>query len=88
MLQKGGKGTSSLDENFALSQAEKSTKNQDQLENAVDIKVCFDGSAFLRFFKQVTEFIKCFFWSLIFGGRYVTTAMSKHGHRYRSLPFR
>ncbi|RXG50988.1 ATP-binding cassette sub-family F member 1 [Armadillidium vulgare] len=39
MLQKGGKGTSSLDENFTISQAEKSTKQLEQLENAVDIKI-------------------------------------------------
>ena len=39
MLQRGGKGTSSLDENFTLSQAERSLKQQEQLENAVDIKV-------------------------------------------------
>lgn len=43
MLKKGGQGTSALDENFTISQAEKSSKQQEQLENAIDIKVsvCF-----------------------------------------------
>nr|XP_045606941.1 ATP-binding cassette sub-family F member 1-like [Procambarus clarkii] len=39
MLKKGGHGTSSLDDTFAVSQAEKSDKQQSQLENAVDIKI-------------------------------------------------
>lgn len=39
MLQKGGHGTSALDDTFAVSQAEKSDKQQTQMENAVDIKV-------------------------------------------------
>ena len=41
MLKKGGQGSSSLDENFTISQSEKSLKSQAQLENAVDIKVTF-----------------------------------------------
>ena len=40
MLRKGGHGTSSLDETFSLSQAEKSIQQQEQQENAIDIKVC------------------------------------------------
>ena len=39
MLKKGGHGSSSLDDTFSLSQAQKSDKQQLQLENAVDIKV-------------------------------------------------
>ncbi|KAF2358207.1 ABC-transporter extension domain [Trinorchestia longiramus] len=39
MLKKGGQGTSALGENFTLSQAEKSVKQQEQQENAVDIKI-------------------------------------------------
>ncbi|KAA0189465.1 hypothetical protein HAZT_HAZT007929 [Hyalella azteca] len=39
MLKKGGQGTSALGDNFTLSQAEKSGKQQEQLENAVDIKI-------------------------------------------------
>ena len=40
MLVKGGHGTSALDDTFSISQAEKSDKQQSQMENAVDIKVC------------------------------------------------
>lgn len=39
MLQKGGKGTSALDDTFAISQVEKTDKQKDALENAVDIKI-------------------------------------------------
>lgn len=39
MLQKGGKGTSSLDDTFAVSQVEKTDKQKEAQENAVDIKV-------------------------------------------------
>ncbi|XP_064081257.1 ATP-binding cassette sub-family F member 1-like [Macrobrachium nipponense] len=39
MLVKGGHGTSALDDTFAVSQAEKSEKQQSQMENAVDIKI-------------------------------------------------
>ncbi|CAL4068505.1 unnamed protein product, partial [Meganyctiphanes norvegica] len=39
MLQKGGKGTSALDDTFAVSQVEKTDKQKDALENAVDIKI-------------------------------------------------
>lgn len=39
MLKKGGHGTSSLDDTFSVSQAEKSDKQQSQMEGAVDIKV-------------------------------------------------
>jgi len=39
MLQKGGKGTSALDDTFAVSQVEKSDKQKDAFENAVDIKI-------------------------------------------------
>ena len=39
MLKKGGGGTSALGENFTISQAEKSSKQLEQQENAVDIKV-------------------------------------------------
>ncbi|KAK7084588.1 ATP-binding cassette sub- F member 1 [Halocaridina rubra] len=39
MLQKGGHGSSALDDTFAISQAEKSDKQQNQMEFAVDIKV-------------------------------------------------
>lgn len=41
MLQKGGHGSSALDENFTVSQVEKSGKQQELLETAVDIKVCY-----------------------------------------------
>lgn len=39
MLKKGGHGTSSLDDTFSVSQAQKSEKLQAHLENAVDIKI-------------------------------------------------
>ncbi|KAG7155982.1 ATP-binding cassette sub-family F member 1-like [Homarus americanus] len=39
MLKKGGHGSSALDDTFSVSQAEKSDKQQSQLENAVDIKI-------------------------------------------------
>lgn len=39
MLKKGGHGTSSLDDTFSVSQAQKSDKQQSQMEGAVDIKV-------------------------------------------------
>lgn len=39
MLKKGGAGSSALGENFTVSQAEKSGKQQEQQENAIDIKV-------------------------------------------------
>jgi len=39
MLQKGGKGTSNLDDTFAVSQVEKTDKQKEAQENAVDIKV-------------------------------------------------
>ncbi|KAK8378931.1 hypothetical protein O3P69_009573 [Scylla paramamosain] len=39
MLKKGGHGSSALDDTFSLSQAQKSDKQQQQLENAVDIKI-------------------------------------------------
>lgn len=39
MLKKGGHGTSSLDDTFSVSQAQKSDKQQSQMEGAVDIKI-------------------------------------------------
>ncbi|XP_050730192.1 ATP-binding cassette sub-family F member 1-like [Eriocheir sinensis] len=39
MLKKGGHGSSALDDTFSVSQAQKSDKQQSQLENAVDIKI-------------------------------------------------
>ncbi|XP_063590770.1 ATP-binding cassette sub-family F member 1-like [Penaeus indicus] len=39
MLKKGGHGTSSLDDTFSVSQAQKSEKQLSQLEGAVDIKI-------------------------------------------------
>ncbi|KAF0288195.1 ATP-binding cassette sub-family F member 1 [Amphibalanus amphitrite] len=39
MTRKGGQGGSSLDSNFTVSQADKSSARQAQMENAVDIKV-------------------------------------------------
>lgn len=39
MTKKGGHGGSALDSNFTVSQADKSVARQQQLENAVDIKV-------------------------------------------------
>lgn len=39
MLKKGGAGSSALGDNFTVSQAEKSGKQQEQQENAVDIKI-------------------------------------------------
>jgi len=39
MLQKGGKGTSALDDTFAISQVEKTDKQKEASENAVDIKI-------------------------------------------------
>lgn len=43
MLKKGGHGTSSLDDTFSVSQAQKSDKQQSQMEGAVDIKVWVGG---------------------------------------------
>lgn len=39
MLKKGGSGSSALGDNFTISQAEKTGKQLEQLENAVDIKI-------------------------------------------------
>lgn len=39
MLKKGGGGTSALGDNFTISQAQKTDKQMEQQENAVDIKV-------------------------------------------------
>lgn len=39
MLKKGGSGTSALGDNFTISQAEKTDKQMEQMENAIDIKV-------------------------------------------------
>ena len=38
MTRKGGQGSSALDSNFTVSQADKSQARQAQMENAVDIK--------------------------------------------------
>ena len=42
MLKKGGAGSSSIDETFSLTQAQISSKQQELMDTAVDIKVCYN----------------------------------------------
>ena len=55
MTRKGGQGSSALDSNFTVSQADKSLARQAQLENAVDIKVRTAALPFSSLFSRQSD---------------------------------